>query len=110
MKNNYENVSLLKKIKLDCDYRTNFFLLLSFIFNIIYSIFLFVVSQIFFSKWFFVMAIYYGLLSMVRVFIFLKNRVFSGSFFARLNCIQISIYRLVILLVSLVVILFASEQ
>ena len=74
MKNNYENVSLLKKIKLDCDYRTKFFLLLSFIFNIIYSIFLFVVSQIFFSKWFFVMAVYYGLLSMVRVFIFLKTR------------------------------------
>ena len=74
MKNNYKTTSFLKKIKLDTDYRVRVFLTFSFVFNIIYSIFLFIVSKMFFSKWFFIMAIYYGLLSMVRVFISLKNR------------------------------------
>ena len=74
MMNNDKNLSFLKKLKLDSDYRINFFLLFSFIFNIIYSIFLFIVSHIFFSKWFFIMAVYYALLSMVRIFIFLTNR------------------------------------
>ena len=41
----------------------------SFFLNIAYSVFLFLISQLYFSKWFFVMAIYYALLSVARVFI-----------------------------------------
>ena len=67
-------LSFWEKIRLDNNFRIKFFLFLSFVFNIIYSIFLFVISRMFFSKWFFIMAIYYGLLSMIRVVLFLKNR------------------------------------
>ena len=66
--------TFLKKIKENTEFRIKLFLFISLIFNFGYAVFLFVVSQVYFSKWFFVMAIYYGLLSMVRVFIFLKTR------------------------------------
>ena len=59
-----------ERIKSDGHYRTKSLLTFSFVFNIIYAVFLFIVSRIYFSKWFFVMAIYYGLLSLTRVFIF----------------------------------------
>ncbi len=45
---------------------------ISLIFNFGYAIFLFVVSQVYFSKWFFVMSIYYALLSIARIFIFFE--------------------------------------
>ena len=43
---------------------------LSLIFNFSYALFLFVISRVYASKWFFVMSIYYVLLSMARIFIF----------------------------------------
>ncbi len=67
--------ALLKRIKNDINYRIKIFLLLSFVFNILYSIFLFVISQIFFSRWFFVMSIYYGLLSTARIFMFFQTNI-----------------------------------
>ena len=60
------------KMKRDKDFRIRSLLLLSLIFNLSYSIFLFVVSVIYTSKLFFIMSIYHGLLSVVRVFIFSK--------------------------------------
>lgn len=63
---------LLKKLKSDTLFRTRLFLLLSLIFNFGYAIFLFVVSRIYFSKWFFVMSIYYALLSVARIFLFFE--------------------------------------
>lgn len=64
--------SLLERIRKDTSFRIKLFLTLSFIYNISYAIFLFVIGQIYDSKWFFVMAIYYGLLSVVRIFIWLQ--------------------------------------
>ncbi len=61
-----------ERIKIDTAFRTKLFLCLSFIFNIAYSVFLFVASQIYSSKWFFVTSIYYGLLSVTRIFVCLE--------------------------------------
>ena len=61
--------SILDRIKRDAHFRIKTFLFLSFVFNVAYSIFLLIVSQIYSSKWFFVMSIYYGLLSSARIFI-----------------------------------------
>ena len=61
-----------ERIKIDTTFRIKLFLCLSFIFNIAYSGFLFVVSQMYSSKWFFVTAIYYGLLSVARIFVYLQ--------------------------------------
>ena len=61
-----------ERIKIDTAFRIKLFLCLSFIFNILYSVFLFVVSQMYSSKWFFVTSIYYGLLSVVRIFVYLQ--------------------------------------
>ena len=62
------------KIKNDKDYRITLFLCLSLIFNLGYSIFLLVVSIIYLSNWFFVMSVYYGLLSLARILIFTELR------------------------------------
>ncbi len=62
--------AFFEKVKKDSLFRANLFLCLSLAFNVTYSIFLFVVSQVDSSKWFFVMSIYYGLLSLSRLFIF----------------------------------------
>lgn len=67
-------LSFLKKLKIDKNFRIRFFLIFTFIFNTAYSLFLFLASQIFFSKWFFIMAIYYAVLSLTRIFIFIKNK------------------------------------
>ena len=61
--------SILDRIKRDAHFRIKTFLSLSLAFNVAYSIFLLIVSQIYSSKWFFVMSIYYGLLSSARIFI-----------------------------------------
>lgn len=64
--------AFFEKIKIDTAFRIKVFLCLSFIFNIAYSIFLFVVGQINSSKWFFITSIYYGLLSVSRIFVYLQ--------------------------------------
>ena len=65
-------VAFLKKIKDNIEFRIKLFLLISLIFNFGYAIFLFVVSQVYFSKWFLVMSLYYALLSTARIFIFFE--------------------------------------
>ena len=60
----------VERIKGDIQFRIKLFLCLSIIFNFAYSIFLFVVSRIDVSRWFFVMSIYYALLSVTRLFIY----------------------------------------
>ena len=62
--------TFLIKIKSNIDFRIKLFLFLSFVFNFAYAIFLLVVSQVYSSKWFFVMSVYYALLSTARIFIF----------------------------------------
>ena len=64
--------TFLKKLKDNIEFRTKLFLFMSLIFNLGYAIFLFIVSQVYFSKWFFVMSIYYALLSISRIFIFFE--------------------------------------
>ena len=64
--------AFLKKIKDNIEFRIKLFFLISLIFNFGYAIFLFVVSQVYFSKWFFVMSLYYTLLSTARIFIFFE--------------------------------------
>ena len=66
-------VSFLNKMKSDTDFRITLFLSLSLFFNFVYALFLFVVSQLYRSKWFFIMSIYYGLLATARIFIFLQT-------------------------------------
>ncbi len=61
---------LLQKLKKDALYRIRFFLLASFALNVVYSAFLFVISQAYSSKWFFVTSVYYALLSASRIFVF----------------------------------------
>lgn len=61
---------LLDKMKQDAHFRMKTFLCISYIFNVVYSLFLFVVSYIASSQWFFIMSLYYGLLSVARIFIF----------------------------------------
>ena len=62
--------SFFERIKIDTTFRVKLFLFLSIIFNSAYSIFLFVVGQIYSSKWFFVMSIYYGILFVIRIFVY----------------------------------------
>ncbi len=64
--------AFFERIKIDTAFRIKLFLCLSFIFNVAYSAFLFVVGQIYSSKWFFVTSIYYGLLSVARIFLYLQ--------------------------------------
>lgn len=64
--------AFFERIKIDTAFRIKVFLCLSFIFNIAYSIFLFIVGQIYSSKWFFITSIYYGLLSVSRIFVYLQ--------------------------------------
>ena len=65
--------TFLKKIKENTEFRIKLFLFISLIFNFGYAVFLFVVSQVYFSKWFFMMSIYYALLSTARIFIFFET-------------------------------------
>ena len=64
--------AFFERIKSDVAFRIKLFLCLSFIFNIAYSIFLYVIGRIYSSKWFLVISIYYGLLSLSRIFVFLQ--------------------------------------
>ncbi len=67
--------TFFKKIKTNLSFRIKFFLSLSLVFNISYAVFLFVINQIYSSKWFFVMSVYYALLSITRFFVFAKLKV-----------------------------------
>ena len=64
--------TFLKKLKENIEFRIKLFLFISLVFNFGYAIFLFIVSQVYFSKWFFVMSTYYALLSTARIFIFFE--------------------------------------
>ncbi len=61
------SIPCFSRIKKDTDYRIKTFLLLSLVSNLIYSLFLLIISKLFFSKWFFTMSLYYGLLSTTRI-------------------------------------------
>lgn len=90
-------LDLFNRLKNDVHYRIKFFSHLTLIFNICYFIFLLITSLIISSNWFFVMAVYYGLLSIVRAFVFkevikpkdqiakIKTLRFCGYFFLLIN-------------------------
>lgn len=90
---------LFTKIKRDIRFRTQLFLCASFTLNIVYSIFLFAVSYINSSRWFFVMSLYYGLLCSLRGFVFfrlcygksetskIKTMFFCGLFLLFMNTV-----------------------
>ncbi len=64
--------ALFERMKTDAPFRIKLFLCLSFIFNIAYSVFLFIVGRIYASEWFLAISVYYGLLSLSRIFVFLQ--------------------------------------
>ena len=90
----------LEKIKRDADYRIKILLSISIILNIAYSIFLFIVSQIYHSNWFFVMCIYYGLLSTARIFMLIQSKPKKSM---RSNIITMYVCGYFLLLINLVV-------
>ncbi len=65
--------SFWSKIKNDINFRIKLFLLLSIVLNFVYALFLFILSRVYFSKWFFVMSNYYALLSLARIFTYLQT-------------------------------------
>ena len=65
---------LWHKIKTNIQFRLKLFLCLSCVFNLAYSGYLLAVSQIKTSFWLLIMAVYYGLLSVVRLFMFSQAR------------------------------------
>ena len=64
--------SFFDRIKKDTHFRIKSFLSFSFIVNIAYAIFQFVISLVYSSRWFFVMSIYYALLSISRIVVFVQ--------------------------------------
>ena len=60
---------LLARIRSNPRLKVELFLRIAIVFNLAYSVFLFVVSAVYGSKWFLTMSIYYGLLFLMRVFI-----------------------------------------
>lgn len=66
--------SFLKRTTRDDSFRIKLFLVLSFISNIVYTCFLFIVSKRTDSKWFFALSIYYALFSLSRIFLFTQMR------------------------------------
>ena len=64
---------VIEKLKNNTHFRIKLFLLLSLFFNVAYSVFLFVISRVYSSMWFLVMSVYYGLLSVARIFVFAQT-------------------------------------
>lgn len=62
--------SFAKKLKTDAIYKQKFTLYLTIIFNMVYSIFLYVTCCIYRSTWFFVLSVYYALLCVARILVF----------------------------------------
>ena len=59
-------LALIKRLKNDVAFRIKFMLTVSFWFNLLYSLFLFIVGKFTQSKWFFVISFYYGIFSVMR--------------------------------------------
>ena len=72
--------AFIERVKKDIYFRINLFLCLSFIFNVAYCVFLWVVGLLYSSKWFAVMSAYYGVLSIVRIFIFAQINLNKDAF------------------------------
>ena len=90
---------LFVRLKKDVHFRIKLFLGLTLCLNGLYSVFLVAVGKIYLSKWFFAIAIYYGLLFLVRFILFLcvkqtANKVqrlkilrFCGCFLLLINLV-----------------------
>ena len=65
-------LSILKKYKNSESYRIKFLLGFSIIYNVAYALYLLVESSLTASRWFFIMSVYYALLSIVRIFMFFQ--------------------------------------
>ncbi len=62
----------IDKLKCNSHYKVKTFLLLSLIINLLYSLYLLAISNIYYSSWFLVMGIYYFALSLIRVFVYFQ--------------------------------------
>ena len=93
------------KIKNNIDFRIKLFLLLSIVCNFMYAAFLFVVSRIDSSKWFFIMSIYYGLLSLVRVFMYTQSNP-NKTLRTKIRAMQVGGYFLILLNIVVSVMMF----
>lgn len=98
-------VACWDKIRNNIDFRMKFFLIISLICNFVYTVFLFVVSKIYSSKWFFIMSIYYGLLSIVRIFIFPQINP-QKELSKKIKVMRASGYFLVLLNIVVIVMMF----
>lgn len=71
--NERSHLTFFQKLKKDFHFRIKVILLFSCVFNVIYSLFLFVSSWIYASRWFLVMSLYYALLSIVRIYTYCRT-------------------------------------
>ena len=65
-------MTLLERIKRDTNFRTKSFLFCSLVLNFSYALFLFLISRLYNSPWFFITAVYYAFLFLIRFFMFLQ--------------------------------------
>ena len=93
------------RIKNYRDFRIKLFLLLSLVCNFVYALFLFIVSQVNASQWFFIMSIYYGLLFLVRLFMFVQSNP-QKSLRSKIKVMQVSGYFLTLLNIVVSVMMF----
>lgn len=63
-------VSLIQRIRKDIPYRIKLLLCCSFFVNLGYALFLFIVGKIASERWFLVSSVYYGVLAVVRIYLF----------------------------------------
>lgn len=63
-------VALIQRIRKDIPYRIKLILCCSFIINLGYALFLFVVGEITSTRWFLVSSAYYGVLAILRIYLF----------------------------------------
>ena len=63
-------VALIQRIRKDIPYRIKLILCCSFIINLGYALFLFVVGEIASTRWFLVSSAYYGVLAILRIYLF----------------------------------------
>ncbi len=93
-------LNLFEKLKSDARYRIKFFLRISLVFNLLYFLFLSITSKILVSNWFLIMAIYYGLLFIIR-FVVLRQIIKPKNQIYHIKTLRFCGYFL--LLVNLVV-------
>ncbi len=96
---------ILERIKTDGSYRIKLFLCISFVWNIVFAGFLFIVGCLSLSRWFLTMSVYYGLLASTRIFCFMQT---SGekSFLSKIKTMRACGYFLLLINAVISVMIF----